>query len=65
MFTTAGVTCSSIGASEGIGWPLIAGGKAARLAPGHAPIRTAANRLVSQCRRRKRRGGMKVLLGEK
>src|SRR3982751_5675740 len=29
MFTTAGVTCSSIGASEGSPWPSTAGGNAA------------------------------------
>ena len=37
MFTTAGVTLCSIGASEGIGWPSTAGGSAARLVNGSVP----------------------------
>ena len=50
MFTTAGVTRVSIGASDGIGWPSIAAGKvAARPAPGSVPnaITTAVSNPVN------------------
>jgi hypothetical protein len=64
MFTTAGVTCSSIGASDGIGWPSTAAGRAAAgLVPGTRPMTIAASRPVSQCGRRERRGDMESSLG--